>query len=304
VTVTEILHDLLHLLLPAPCLGCYRPLPPEAGAGAGATLGLCPDCRGDLCPVPEPACSTCGRPLAGALVEGFRCGRCRTDPPAFSHLRAAWLYRPPLDAVILGLKFRRLDYLGLHLGRHLATRFAGELTGFDAAVPIALTWRRTLTRGYNQAALIARPLAEALGIPVLHALRRRRTTIPQARLSRPRRLLNPRGTFAVRRGIPVAGARLLLVDDVATTGATLSAAAHTLRQAGATEVAAVVVARTPETGASKEGRGHRRPRNRTGFHGQEPASEGTRSGTAFEQQEKYALDRFDTSTRSAYTVGL
>lgn len=237
----RLVDRLLQILLPAACLGCGRALPAR-----GTSLGLCAPCRAALAPVPADACAVCARPLAAyALPEDYRCGACREDPPAFDRLLALWSYRPPLDAVVQALKFGRLDYLGGHLAAALAQGLDGRLGGFDRVVPVPLHWRRHLTRGYNQAERIARPLAGLLGIPHASALSRRRATPPQSLLGRDKRLANLRRAFRVPRPDRVRTLRILLVDDVATTGATLDAAAAALRKAGAAAVTAVVAGRTP-----------------------------------------------------------
>jgi ComF family protein len=195
------------------------------------------------------------RELAPELV----CGRCRARPPAFERLIAAYSYEGPVEAVITGLKYRRLDYLGSHLAGSLAPILGsreppggtpGSAVRWDLVVPVPLHWRRRWGRGYNQAERIARPLARHLGLPCRELLRRRRATRPQARLARADRLENPAGAFAVRRRFGfadrLAGRRVLLVDDVATTGATLDAAARALLRAGVSGVTAVAGARTPD----------------------------------------------------------
>lgn len=202
---------LLHALLPAPCLECGRPLP-----ATGTTLGLCTPCRGRLRPVPA------------------------TGP-----LLALWSYEAPLDAVIQALKFRRLDYLGRHLGEEMAARWGEALAGTDLVVPVPLHWRRRLTRGYNQAERIARALAGRLGLPLTPALVRWRATPPQTSLGREERKANLRRAFRVRRAARIHGRRIVLVDDVTTTGATLEAAASVLEDGGAAAVIAVVAGRTP-----------------------------------------------------------
>jgi ComF family protein len=237
----RLLDRLVHALLPSPCLGCGRPLP-----AAGGPLGLCGACRAALVPLPREACAVCSRPLAAhALPADYRCGACRLSPPAFDRLLALWSYRPPLDAVVQGLKFRRLDYLGRHLALALAEGLGDRLAGFDRVIPVPLHWRRRLARGYNQAERIARPLAGRLGLAYAPALSRRRATPPQSRLGRDDRLANLRKAFQVSRPERVRGLHLLLVDDVATTGATLDAAAAALKSAGAATVTALVAARTP-----------------------------------------------------------
>jgi ComF family protein len=211
-------------------------------------LSLCGECREALVPLPRAACAVCARPLAAhTLPADYRCDACRRSPPAFDLLLALWSYRPPLDAVIQGLKFRRLDYLGRHLSLALAEGLRDRLAGCgcDGVVPVPLHWRRRLTRGYNQAERIARPLADRLALPFLPALSRRRATPPQSLLGRDDRLTNLRKAFEVPHPGRVRGLHLLLVDDVATTGATLDAAAKALKRAGAATVTALVAARTP-----------------------------------------------------------
>jgi len=235
----------LHTLLPAPCLGCGTPLP-AARSSREITLGLCRGCRGRLRTVPPRGCAVCGLPLPAAdLPPGWRCGACRDDRPAFDRLLALWSYEEPFAAVIQALKFRRLDYLGRHLGEALAHHYAGELAGgLDLVVPVPLHWRRRLHRGYNQAERIARPLAARLGLPVAPVLRRIRSTPPQSLLGKAARSHNLRRAFRVPRPAQVHGLRLLLVDDVATSGATLDAAAAVLKKAGAREVVALAAGRT------------------------------------------------------------
>lgn len=240
---SDVARWLLHLLLPAGCLSCDEPLPPRA------PLGLCDPCRARLAPVPREACAVCAAPLeVFEPPPGWRCGACRAKPPAFDRLLAPWSYREPLDAVVQGLKFRRLDYLGRHLAEALARELGEDLAGFDGVVPVPLHWTRRLARGYNQAERIARPLAGRLGLPLIPALRRSRSTPPQTSLGKERRIANLRRAFRVADPSEVRDLRLLLVDDVATTGATLDAAAAALRGAGAGAVTAVVAGRTPARG--------------------------------------------------------
>lgn len=167
---------------------------------------------------------------------------------AYDRLLAGWLYVPPCDRVITALKFRGLDYLGAELAQHLAARLRGELADCDIVVPVPLHWTRRFRRGYNQAERLASPLGRELGLPVTPALRRRRRTRPQTSLGRSRRLGALAGAFAAAKAAPLADARVLLVDDVATTGATLSAAAAALVAAGARGVTALVAARVPGPG--------------------------------------------------------
>ncbi|HBL30562.1 MAG TPA: amidophosphoribosyltransferase [Acidobacteria bacterium] len=230
---------LVHLLLPAPCLACGTPLP-----AAGNSLGLCPACHDRLRP-PAAGCAICSRPLTGALPEEWCCASCRHRPPAFDRLLALWSYEEPLDAVIQGLKFRRLDYLGHHLGTAIAIHWQEILSEADLVVPVPLHWWRRITRGYNQSERIARAISRRLHLPFSAALVRCRRTPPQTSLGRTERLANLQSAFRIHPAVNLRGKRVILVDDVATTGATLEAAASVLRRHGATAILATVAGKTP-----------------------------------------------------------
>lgn len=236
---------LLGLLLPAGCLACGR----ASGETAprSPSLSLCAACRGRLPRLAPPLCGLCSLPLGEEESRSALCRRCLAAPPAFDRLLALWRYEGGIADVIQGLKFHRLDYLGRHLALHLAAGLGPELVAAcgEVVVPVPLGWRRQLLRGYNQAACIARPLAAELGLPFASALSRRRATSAQSRLAREERWQNLVGAFRVRRPGLVDDRAVILVDDVATTGATLHAAASALKEAGAASVTAVVAARTP-----------------------------------------------------------
>ena len=203
-------------------------------------MALCTRCRKRLVVLPEPT------------TQELRTSGCSLDS-----VISRWSYEPPFDSVIHALKFGRLEFLGEELAGGLHSSLAEAEREVDVVVPIPLHWRRRLTRGYNQAEAIARPLAGLLGLPLVRALRRRRHTRAQARLSRVAREHNLRLAFAPvpHQCARIASRRLLLVDDVVTTGATLEAAAECLREQGATEIRAVTAARTPRSGSVEEGDG-------------------------------------------------
>ena len=246
---------ILGWLLPACCLACRAPV-----SSLRIDCGLCSASQSRLAPVePGDVCTICGLcglragPLPSGEGSGERagsiCAACRVRRPAYDRLLAAWWYQPPLDAVIQDFKFRRLDYLGGHLARTMAERLRPALADMEGRPSLVshvpLHWRRRLARGYDQARAIAVPLARALDLPFRSTLRRRRSTPAQSSLDRAERRANLEEVFAVRNAGALAGRRVFLVDDVATTGATLEAAARTLKEQGASEVVGLVAARTP-----------------------------------------------------------
>ena len=172
------------------------------------------------------------------------CGACLRHPPALTHTRAVFVYGFPLDRLVPRFKFHR----DLAAGRLMAELMAGALASAprpDALVPVPLHVRRLRQRGYDQALELARPLADALSLPLrTDLLRRSRSTAPQSELHAGQRQRNVARAFVVPPGV-APPAHVCLVDDVMTTGATLQAAARALLGAGATRVDAWVCARVP-----------------------------------------------------------
>lgn len=247
----RIVDQLLSLLFPAPCLGCQG-----VEIGPSHPLGLCTPCRARLKSVDRFACKLCLIPLPKHRSEvGPICIRCLDDPPPFDRLYAGWLYQPPFDGVVCGLKFGRLPYLGRHLARQLFAQHRQEITGCRWVVPVPLHWRREILRGYNQAELIARPLANLLNATFVRALRKTRKTVPQASLPRAERRHNVHDAFQTRMNLKqtsLRDAKILLVDDISTTGATLSAASQALVRAGASSVIALCAGITPLGGSDTQ----------------------------------------------------
>ncbi len=208
----------LELLLPRVCLACSAPAERE--------LGLCQECRR----------------LLEAPPMGLAAGEKLDGCDAFFWL---WMYRPPMDKVILALKHHRLDYLGRHLAAEAVDALETELGRAELIVPMPMHWRRRLVRGRNHAESIARPLAGMLGRPLRAALRRRTLGRPQVGRGRRQRLANPTVMFQCTRPDDVRDRVVLLVDDVVTTGATAARAARCLRAAGAAEIIVFAPARTP-----------------------------------------------------------
>jgi len=198
---------------------------------------LCGACHADL-PWQGPACLRCALPIPLAGT----CGHCLQSSPPLGELHAVFDYAFPLDRLLPRLKFHRDFAAGRVLAQCMADRLAA-LPRPGAMVPIPLHRARLRHRGYDQALELARPLARALGIPLVdRALGRRKTTRAQSRLDADARQRNLRDAFHVDAGIPLPP-HVVLVDDVMTTGATLHAAAGVLHRAGVARVDAWVCAR-------------------------------------------------------------
>lgn len=243
VSPQDILAACLSLLFPAPCHICRGPLDSER------VSALCGRCWGSLERMPAEGCARCGWPFpdpAGARgAEAPLCQRCRETRDHFRIARAVLHYRHEgiaRGAILLVKHGRHLSLLR-HLGRLLAESAPQYLTlrAWDGLVPVPLHWVRRWRRGFNQAEVLARAVARRHELPVLgRALSRVRATPLQHGDFEARRR-NVRDAFVVRR--EVAGRRLLLVDDVFTTGATANACAAVLLQAGAAEVGVLTLAR-------------------------------------------------------------
>jgi len=158
----------------------------------------------------------------------------------FSDSISLGLYQGDLEKAIRALKYHHVNRLGKLFGHALARAVQGEYWQLDAVCVIPLHWRRHMQRGYNQSALIAKPLAKQLGVPYIKLLKRTRHTQQQAKLSLHERKLNVSGAF---KSAQLKGERLLLIDDVLTTGMTLDAAKHALLAAGAASVKTASVAK-------------------------------------------------------------
>lgn len=228
-------------------------LPPHAWDGGGRPLshGLTAAAWSRIAFIEAPVCDGCGAPFEYHLGEGVRCPACLGRPRAFARARAACLYDEASRDLILKLKHADRPELGALFARWLS-RAAAELTvDADLIAPVPLHPVRLFSRRYNQAAEIARPLARAVRKPYRPGvLVRRRATPTQGGKSGRGRRLNVQGAFVVtdRQKARVAGRRVLLVDDVFTTGATAEACARALLAAGAAAVDVAAVARVREAG--------------------------------------------------------
>jgi len=236
---TDVANAVLGLVLPLACPACGGPLP------GGRKGRLCQACEKRLDPIVPPICRTCGAPLPASREPV--CATCRHHPPAYERARAWGSYRGELKELVQRLKYHGRKPLAPALGALLidAGRAWLDLTGYDFIVPVPLHRDRFVERGFNQAYLISRPLAAQARIPISRDVERLVPTASQVGLTAPVRRDNVLGSFALRAGTThrYRGASILLVDDVVTTGATASACAAVLKEAGATRVDVLAVAR-------------------------------------------------------------
>jgi competence protein ComFC len=207
---------------------------------------VCTSCRGQVRFIDPPFCERCGTPYEGQITTVFECANCRELDLDFSYARSAVIAREGVLDIIHRYKYNRALCFEPFLADLLLSRAVPALTtaNWDIIVPVPLHPTRLREREFNQAERLARRLGAATGVPVETSLLRRSVpTQTQTLLSRPERIANVRRAFAIRRGKFLDGQRIVLVDDVFTTGATTSACARVLKSAGAGEVCVWTVAR-------------------------------------------------------------
>lgn len=230
-------------LLPPRCLAC--------GATVDEPGALCAPCWAKTAFIAPPHCARCGLafelpPQGGDSAGGFDCAACAADPPAFGRARAALNYDDHTKSLVLRLKHADATHSAPGLARWMARAGAELLDQCDLIAPVPLHRWRLIGRRYNQSALLALELGRLAQKPVLpDLLVRKRATPSQGRLGPAQRRANVAGAFAIkpRRAAGVPGKRVLLVDDVLTTGATSEECAKVLKRAGAGDVDVLTLAR-------------------------------------------------------------
>jgi ComF family protein len=228
---------LLDVLLPPRCLAC--------GTTVSSADTLCAGCWREITFLGAPCCACCGLPFEFELAGPALCGECLRAAPPFGRARAAMRYDEASRKLILAFKHGDRLHLAPAFGRWLKRAGDALVAEADLVVPVPLHWTRLFARRYNQAAVLAHALHAAGGPPVgADWLVRRRRTPSQGKRNRTAREQNVRAAFAVKPGREVRGKRILLIDDVFTTGATVAECARVLRRAGALSVDVLTLART------------------------------------------------------------
>lgn len=266
------LGALASVIFPAPCRICDRALT------NASRIPVCEDCLGRFERVSDPLCGACGRPftseVAAQAVEPL-CRLCRLKYYAFDGARSFAIYDDALFEAIALLKYENVNRLGDWFAGRLVEITLGQAKDWraDIVVPVPLHTERRRERGYNQAELIARPLARRLGLKLeSRALVRVKPRPPQLVLSRTERWQVVRGAYAVRERARVDNLRILLIDDVMTTGATLDACARTLKRAGAAAVFGLTVARARSGNIVAGARAPQAPQKRPEGHHEDTAN--------------------------------
>lgn len=238
--LTEVLAGLADVVFPPCCASC------SAVFTEGEGPLFCRGCERRIPALTPPLCPRCGISVGPEGGGDHLCGACLAEEPPFDLARALGRYETVLLEAIHRFKYGGQSALGKKLGRRMAAfPFPGfDGRAFDAVLPVPLHVRRLRERGYNQSLLLAREIARAYRLPLdFQSLQRTQVTAPQVELGRRARQDNVRGAFAVVWPERVEGRRLLLVDDVFTTGSTIGECCRVLRKAGAARIAVLTLAR-------------------------------------------------------------
>ena len=227
------------MVYPRRCAGCSRPMDIDPGH-------VCWECLAAMQIIEHPFCAKCGDPIDGIVEDAYVCSWCVRNEPKFDAARSAVRYRGTLGVVLQSFKYGGVTCASSKLVDLLyaciRTHFACEQFDLVAFVPLYPTKERDRT--FNQSRILAAGLAAKLSIPLFaQALRRTRDTPTQTSLNSRARRENVKNAFSVPHPDWIAGRRLLLVDDIMTTGATVAECSHKFRKAGAASVHVATVAR-------------------------------------------------------------
>jgi ComF family protein len=233
------MQGFLDMVYPRSCMGCGK-------ASPETFRYICWDCWSDASRIEPPFCRRCGDPVAGTIEHDFTCYACSAETPWFDAARSAARYDGVVGEALRQLKYGKALWMACDLAELMLGCLKAEFAGltFDFVVPVPLYPVRRRERGYNQSAILAAELARRIRCPTAsRVLRRIHPTASQTNLTAAQRLSNVQNAFQHGRRNRLAGRRVLLVDDVMTTGATVNACARALKRGGAQSVHVLTVAR-------------------------------------------------------------
>jgi competence protein ComFC len=241
------MHSFIDLFLPPICLACDKLI-----ASADTKRLICRRCRTQLRVPPPPTCPRCSAPRlqTGRVVDDERCEECAAWPAELLHARTAFLMHPPADRIVHQIKYRGWSALADTMSEAMARALSHDVGSMiDLITPVPTTAARQRERGYNQAELLARGVARALGRSCELLLERTSSKSTQTTLQPAARGANVAGAFRVRPDVcnHLQGKHVLIVDDVLTTGATVIECTATLIDAGARSTAVLTYARAMDT---------------------------------------------------------
>lgn len=232
--------SLAELIYPRVCSFCdgTDPISPD--------FCICDSCAEAIQEIAEPLCEICGLPVPGLRDGGARsCGRCLSNPPAFGRARYGLRYKGAVRDAVVRFKYAGFLYVGRTLSELFVQAFERHFDRgeFDLIIPVPVHGKRLIRRGFNQSVILAERLSFRTTIPLDRvSLRKTKDTIPQVGLPKKRRTENLRNSFGISRPERIRGRRILLIDDVATTGSTIAEASRALIRGKASRVDALVLA--------------------------------------------------------------
>ncbi len=229
------------IFFPLVCAGC--------GKQINTNSLFCAECQESIQVITLPFCQICGRPFPLKYTSTHVCGGCLKNPPFFKAARSVFIYTEPIKRSIIQFKFKGNTALANDLAKMLLFHlqdFLGQIKP-ETVIPVPLHLKRLRERGYNQCVLLAQIIAKYLKIPCEKmVLKKVKPTLPQVGLSQAQRHKNVKGSFAVIHPQLVKGKRILLIDDVFTTGSTVNECAKVLHKAGASGVWVATLSRTAD----------------------------------------------------------
>ena len=230
----RIKETVLELIYPVKCPFC-RKIVSAGKKSVTAHNGICKECREKYPYIAEPRCMCCGKPLTDVSEE--YCYDCSRQKHFFIDGRSLWVHKDAVESTVYAMKYQNRRIYGQTFGKEMAEHFASYLweRKITLLVPVPLHSGRKRKRGFNQAEIVAKVLSENTGIRMdTGVIRRIKATSPQKELGDKGRKLNIRGAFAARKSVK--GEKIVLIDDIYTTGSTVDEAARVLKKAGAENV--------------------------------------------------------------------